>query len=81
MGSITGKGEGITGDEEQMRFERQCTRFIADGKLCRLTGYSCNVQREIGEPGAIASVRESVCYWFTRDPIEGKRELQEMKGK
>jgi len=56
-----------------MKFERQCTRYT-DGK-CRLTGYSCDIKREVGEPGSITSVREISCYWFTRDVTEGKRKM------
>jgi len=54
-----------------MKFIRQCTRYM--NGTCRFTGYNCGIKRESGESNLITSARETVCYWFTRDPLEGER--------
>ena len=55
-----------------MKFVRRCTRYN-NGK-CRWTGYDCDIKHERDETNAMTSMREAVCYWFTTDPEEGKRE-------
>ena len=61
-----------------MTFTHECTRIV-NGKKCRLTGYLCEVKVKRGEPHIITAAKELCCFWFTRDPEEGKREFDRIR--